>query len=648
MGKKYSTAIILGLFILGFASISAAQQPQSSQVLSVEESEYGPGLYDVAEFEAFVDGIMRIHMVDKHIAGATFAAVKEGEIFFTKGYGFADVSVKKPVRADRTLFRPGSVSKLITWTAVMQLVEQGKIDLDMDVNTYLKEFKIPEAFEKPITMANLMTHTSGFEESFAVFTDKVENLKPMREHLAKNVPARIYPPGDIAAYSNYGSALAGYIVEIISGVSFEEYVEQNIFLPLGMNHSTFRQPLPEQIQEHMSVGYVYGQGDFTEREFELIGGMAPAGAMSTTAEDMARFMIAHLQLGRFGDIRILEEGTARQMQSRLFAHDNRIAGNAHGFWEWIYNGHRGIEHGGDTLLFHSDLVIVPELQVGFFVSYNSIGGGGAPRGQLLRAIFDRYFPAPDSEPLEVPEGFKKKARRFTGTYGSARTFVTSFAKLGQLFSTVKVAVSKEGGLMIPAGANAKPYVEIAPLLYREKKGQNLVAFREDSRGRITHMFLGRSPHAAFIKRAWHETTLFHVPVLGIIILIFLSILVWPIGALRRKLCRTSYQGSQAPKTARWLASGMSMLCLIFLVGCAILLSNLNQYFMTGIPLAFKILLVLPLVAAVLAVGVLVFTCLGWWKSYWIGCSRVHYTLVLLAFVVFLWFLYYWNMLGFQF
>lgn len=648
MGKKYALTIMLGLYVIGSASFLSAHEPPSSQFLPAEVSATPAGLNDAAEFEAFVDGIMRIHMVSNHIAGATFAAVKDGEIFLAKGYGYADVSSKMPVIADRTLFRPGSVSKLIVWTAVMQLVEQGKIELEADVNDYLQEFKIPDAFDRPVTMADLMTHTPGFEESLAVFTDKVENLKPLGEYLAENVPTRIYPPGDITAYSNYGSALAGYIVEVLSGVSFEEYVEQNIFLPLGMNSSTFRQPLPAQLQENMSVGYVYGQGDFTAREFELIGGMAPAGALSTTAEDMARFMIAHLQLGRFGDIRILEEGTARQMQTRLFTHDNRIAGNAHGFWEWIRNGYRGIEHGGDTLLFHSDLLIVPELNVGLFVSYNSVGGGGAPRGQLLRAILDRYYPAEEQGILEVPEGFKKRAGRFTGTYGSARTFVSNFAKLSQLFSTLKVAVLKDGTLLIPAGANAKQYVEIAPLLFREKKGQGLAAFREDSQGRITHLFMGRSPHAAFIKRAWHETTLLHLPVLIITTLVFLSVLLWPLGALKRRLCRVSYYGSPAPKTARWLAGGMSALCLVFLVGGGILLSDPNKYFITGIPFAFKVLLLLPLIAALLAVAVLVFTCLGWLKSYWIGCSRVHYTVILLAFVVFLWFLNYWNLLGFQF
>ncbi len=648
MGKQNRIALVFCILVFMLSVNLVSQETETVKVFPVEESTEQPGLTDVADFEAFVDGVMRVHMVSKHIAGATFSAVKDGEIFLSKGYGLADVTAGKPVYANKTLFRPGSVSKLIGWTAVMQLVEQGKIELDADVNEYLKEFKIPEAFEQPVTMADLMTHTPGFEEYMVgTFIKKVENLKPLGEYLAEAVPARVFPPGEIAAYSNYGSALAGYIVEVVSGVSFEEYVEQNIFLPLGMNRSTFRQPLPEQLEEDMSVGYVYGRGEYTGQEFELISGMAPAGAMSTTAEDMAKFMIAHLQLGRFGDIRILEEGTARLMQRRLFSHDNRISGNAHGFWEWNYNGLRGLEHGGDTELFHSDLVIVPDLNVGFFVSYNSVGGGGAPRGQLMNAIFDRYFPAAEPETLQPPEGFKKRAGRFAGTYGSSRTNFTTFVKLSQLFTGLKVAVSKDGSLLIPAGKNSRQYVEIEPLLFQEKNGQRLLAFREDSKGRITHLFIGASPHQAFIKQAWHQTSLFHLPVLILVSLLFLSVLVWPIGALRRKICKSPSGGNPAPGTARWLAGSMSALCVIFLLGGGVLFTNPN-HFMVGIPFIFKALLVLPFLAAVLALGVLVFTFLGWIKSYWIGCSRVHYTLILLAFIAFLWFLNYWNLLGFKY
>ncbi len=116
------------------------------------------------DLEAFLDGVLAAEMRSHSIASATVSVVKDGELFFAKGYGYADRESRRPVDPERTLFRPGSISKLFTWTAVMQLVEQGKIDLDADVNEYLTDFRIPDTFPEPITMEHLMTHTPGFED----------------------------------------------------------------------------------------------------------------------------------------------------------------------------------------------------------------------------------------------------------------------------------------------------------------------------------------------------------------------------------------------------------------------------------------------------------------------------------------------------
>ena len=203
---------------------------------------------------------------------------------------------KSPVKPDATLFRPGSISKLFTWTAVMQLSEQGKLDLDRDVNEYL-DFKIPEAFGKPITLKNILTHTPGFEEQIKDLFggEKSPNLG---EYVRDHIPNRIYPPGTVPAYSNYGTALAGYIVERVSGQTFEDYVSEHIFKPLGMNSSSFAQPLPADLAPNMSNGYLLGSDK--PKPFEVVGPY-PAGSLSSTAADMSKFMLAHLQLGKLGD-----------------------------------------------------------------------------------------------------------------------------------------------------------------------------------------------------------------------------------------------------------------------------------------------------------------------------------------------------------
>ena len=648
--KRKGIFILICVFIVGaICSTLLSQEYEAEEQLIAQDLGESAVLTDPAELEAFVDGIMAVHLRDKHIAGATFSVVKNGEIFLAKGYGYADVEKKIPVNPETTMFRPGSVSKLVTWTAVMQLVEGGKIDLDADVNTYLKKFKIPETFPEPITMKHLMTHTPGFEEKATGMAARTaEDLMPIGEFLQKYMPARVRPPGIITSYSNYGTALAGYIVEVLSGLPFEAYVEEYIFKPLGMTHSTFRQPLHADLAEHMSVGYKYEKGVFKAEEFELIHGMTPAGSLSASGIDMARFMIAHLQKGRFGEIRILEEETANLMHSQLFTHDPNINGNAHGFWEMAYNDLYALEHGGDTLLFHSFLVLIPEHDTGFYVSYNSVGGGGPSRVQLVESILDRYFPIDIEASLEPPSDFKKRAKKFTGTYMLARTNSSTYEKIANLFMTYKVSATKEGTLLIPAsGSGARQFVEIKPLVFQELGGQNLVVFREDDEGRITHLFIGRLPYFAAIKLSWYETPMVHFTILGIILLLFLSVLRWPLSALSRRICRQKEEKSDVPKSARLLAGIMVALCGVFLIGLLLVFKDPFEI-MFGVPFALKVLLVLPFLAGALAVVVLFYIFLAWIKGYWTACARIHYMLIFFAVVGFLWFLYYWNLLGFKF
>ncbi|MGB6865030.1 MAG: serine hydrolase domain-containing protein [Candidatus Aminicenantaceae bacterium] len=648
--KRKMLFILISVFVFGAVCSTLLPQEYDSEEPSIQSAlEESLVLPARAELESFVDGIMAVHMKDNHIAGATFSCVKDGEIFLAKGYGYADVKKRKPVDPNRTMFRPGSVSKLITWTAVMQLVEQGKIDLNADVNTYLEEFKIPETFPEPITMTHLLTHTPGFEEkATGVAARTAEDLMPLDKFLAKYMPARVRPPGVITSYSNYGTALAGYIVEVVSGFKFETYVKDNIFDPLGMTHSTFSQPLPADLAEHMSVGYKFKKGVFEADEFELIHGMTPAGSMSASGADMARFMIAHLQKGRFGENRIFSEDTANLMHSQLFAHDPHILGNAHGFWEMRYNNVYALEHGGDTLLFHSFLVLLLDHNMGFFVSYNSVGGGGSARTQLIEAILDRYYPMTVKADLEPPEDFKKQAKKFTGTYLMARTNCSTYEKIANLFMTYKVSTTKEGTLLIPAGGSrARQYVEIEPLVFQQINGQNRVVFREDNKGHITHLFIGHLPYFAAIKLPWYETPTVHLTILGAILLVFLSVLRWPFSALARRVCKTKVEATEAPRSARWVAGIMVTLFGIFLIGLLLVFKDPNEV-MFGVPVGLKLLLGLPLLAGAMAVVVLFYTFWAWIKGYWTACARMHYTLVFFASVAFLWFLYYWNLLGFQY
>src|SRR6266498_1554447 len=441
--------IMLGLLLSASVwgqvpNLPKAPSKEGTEQLTADKIPAGVHELTATDVETFLDGIVPLQLERDDIAGATIAVVKDGKLLFAKGYGYADYEKKKPVSAEETLFRPGSVSKLFTWTAVMQLVEQGKLDLDRDVNLYI-DFKIPEAFGKPITLKNIVTHTPGFEEQIKdLFTVGSESPN-LGAYLKTHIPGRIYPPGTVPAYSNYGAALAGYIVERVSGRPFNEYVEENIFKPLGMIHSTFRQPLPPTLAPSMSNGYQLASDE--PNPFEVVVPF-PAGSMSSTAADMARFMLAHLQDGQLGDARILRPETVRLMHSRQFALDQAANAMSYGFYEESRNGHRIIGHAGDTLYFHSDLHLIPEAGLGFFVSHNSLGRGQPlPRTTMWEMFLDRYFPS-TSPPEPTLGSAKEDAKAVSGTYMLSRRSESSFLKVATLIEEFIVTPDQNGRMQM--------------------------------------------------------------------------------------------------------------------------------------------------------------------------------------------------------
>ena len=439
-----------------------------------------------SDVEAFLDGIVPLQLGRNDIAGATVAVVKDGKLLFAKGYGFADVQSKKPVSPQETLFRPGSISKLFTWTAIMQLYEQGKLDLDHDINEYL-DFKIPDAYGKPITLKNVMTHTPGFEEQIKDLFDTKPVSPNLGQYLKTHIPGRIYPPGTVPAYSNYATAVAGYIVERVSGRPFEQYVTENIMQPLKMTHSTFSQPLPQELAPFMSSGYRLGSD--SAGPFEIVNPF-PAGSLSSTATDMAQFMMAHLQDGQLGDVKILKPETARLMHSRLFALDDGANAMCYGFYEETRNGHRIIGHGGDTVFFHSDLHLVLDQNVGFFISYNSAGNssglGDSPRANIWEAFLDRYYPY--TVPATTSASAKDDAKAVAGTYVLSRKSENSFLKVASILQQFSVSPVGDGDIEVPqlTGPNGKPkrWQGVGPMTFLERDGQDKLIFKPDQDGRM--------------------------------------------------------------------------------------------------------------------------------------------------------------------
>jgi CubicO group peptidase (beta-lactamase class C family) len=597
------------------------------------------------ELEAFFDGAIGVQLEAKHIAGAVVAVVVGDKVVFAKGYGFADVESLKPVDPNTTMFRIGSVSKLFTWTAVMQLVEEGKLDLDTDVNTYLKStgVHVPEGFGKPITLKNLLTHTPGFEDRvIGLFAHHASAVKPLADVLKNDMPARIRPPGVLAAYSNHGSALAGLVVATVAGKPWEDVIEQRILIPLGMKNTLVRQP--DKPPETMSKGYKWKEGQFKEEGFEYVP-LAPAGAMSASAADMCRFMIAHLNDGKCESTQILKPETTHRMRERLFAHDPKVDAMCYGFWELNQNGQRIIDHGGDTLVFHSLLAMIPEHKVGLFLSYNT-DQGARDRDDVLDAFLNRYYPvSPQSPPKSTADA--QALKRFDGEYAITRHSQTTYAKLAELMQYLSVKANSDGTLSIGGGEDARRYAQVEPLVFQEVGGRRKVVFHEDDQGRITDVFLAAVPAIAGVRQTGLDDPRLHQGVLAGCVFLFATALVfWPVLAFARR-------GSKSIRFRRSFLSGLisciawllSAASLIFLCGLLWGLHEPEQV-VYGTPREIEYLLLVPQVCAGLAAITFLCSIIAWSRRYWRFSGRVHYTLVAFAGVAFVWFLYYWNLLKF--
>lgn len=500
--------------------------------------------------EAWLDGFMPGSLARGEIAGAVVVIVKDGQVLLEKGYGTSDTATGAPVDPRITGFRPGSVSKLFTWTAVMQLVEQGKINLDADVNTYL-DFKIPPRGGKPVTMRNLMTHTAGFEEAIKHLID-TKITDPSLGHAMKRwVPTQVFDPGTTPAYSNYGASLAGYIVERVSGEPFDAYVANHIFKPLDMTRSSFAVPLPKRIADTLSKGYE----DATKpaKPIENIV-MAPAGQLAATGDDMAHFMIAHLQNGAYGNARILKPETAHLMHdtpTRLMAPLN---GMELGFYEQNINGHRVIAHGGDTEWFHSDLMLFVDDNVGLFVSVNSAGVKGASllRGMLFEQFADRYFPAPNTDGKVDAATAAEHARLVSGSYISQRGAFDSMFAIEGLLGQIKVVANPDGTVSFPLlpKPSLEPihYREIAPFVWRSTSGhERFGAVVKD--GKVVRVSSDTlSAFMVYDRAPWYLDATWLVPAAGLgALVIVLTALGWPVVALvrRRYGAAFPYSGARA-------------------------------------------------------------------------------------------------------
>ncbi len=464
--------------------------------------------------QAFVDGIALGLQREHGLAAVSLSVVRNDALLLAKAYGLADVAAGRAATADTTLFRIGSVSKTFTWTAVMMLVERGQIDLDADVNRYLKAVRIREAFGTPVTMRHLMHHRAGFEDSLRLFAVSDDDPRSLEELLIAQQPARVYAPGLRTSYSNWGSALAAQLVADVSGQSYDAFLRREILDPLGMHSSTFVAPskLEDSVRANLATGYKRDKGALGLQGYMQIGAYWPAGGVASTATDMARWMRFHLGGGALEGVRLMSAETHARMWTR--AYDDRIGAPdlAHGFQDRSYRGLRALGHGGATAAFFTNMVLVPELNLGIYVSQSS-QQSRLPVGLLPDLIIDHFHGGQFQPALTMDASSTEALTDFAGTYLNNRRVFSSFSAVLGLGSTGRVVPVSNDALIATLNGEDRQFRRVGNErdLFESADGARIAFVREgdrvvalaDSSGVHTLEKVGllNSPHTAFAALA---------------------------------------------------------------------------------------------------------------------------------------------------
>ncbi|MGA8090436.1 MAG: serine hydrolase domain-containing protein [Terracidiphilus sp.] len=659
MRRFAGAALVAALIFMVFPALAQAPivkaPPDTSHIAQPPANKPGTSTptpshsLDQSDLAAFFDGILPLQLERSDIAGASVLVMKDGNVLLEKGYGYADIKSKKPVDPASTIFRLASISKLFTWVSVMQLEEQGKLNLDTDVNQDL-DFPIRPAFNKPITLRNLMTHTAGFEETIDdIILTNPKQAVSLRDYLIANQPMRIYPPGEIPAYSNYGVGLASYIVQRISGEPFEQYVQEHIFGPLGMTHSSFYQPLQKRLADLPSDGY---RSNTTKPPvgFEIFNPVG-AGGVSSSAADMGRFGQALLNGGELDGRRILKRETLALMWTPQFRASDQLPPICMGFYQDWRNHLHWIGHEGDLIAFHSLFFVEPTQKIVLFVSYNSAGGGSEPRPEIIKFFSDRYFPgAPDVQYLKTAAN---QLKDIAGTYESTRRDDTTKLKLSTLFSQRSASVDKDGVLTINGVRDLRDHpIKWKPigkdLWQAEGEQERLFAIR-NADNKVVRLAVD-FPGVQLQRVPWYENQAWIMIALwssiGILVLVILASLIrtW------RRLFQRKRPRPEPQHGTIWLTAAPRLAAFLWVIFLGVLLGYFlikGNDLMPPTPAWFKWFVAMNFIAmlAIVISTLAVVAGIDAWSRNIRVITKLKFAFVALACAFLSWFAIHWHIIG---
>jgi CubicO group peptidase (beta-lactamase class C family) len=632
---RFAGVLAVGLF---WQSCGLAQTPVAA-VPPAREAVKSP--MTAEDVGGFLDRFIPAQLARSGIPGAVVVVVKDDKVLAAKGYGLADVASRRPMTSDRTLTNIASIKKLFEGIAIMQLVEQGRLDLDQDVNRYL-DFSIPTPKGGvPVTLRRLMTHRGGFEDWF----------KNSRGSFADRLPPRLFPYGDVPAYSNYGASLTGYILARVSGEPTQAYVTGHVLVPLGMRSSNFSymaplngRPAPSNAGPLMATGYQVRPGSPPTRLDEYFSDLQ----LNATGDDMGRLMRAILDGGALDGRRILRPETLATMMAPQVTEPLSVMGL--NFYQREVGGVAFIGHRGDTSTFQDDLIFLPAQGFGLYVAYTAQADDNQ-RDELEQALVDRYFAAPPA--VRAPFTPRSAdAAAVAGWYEHTRRSESNLFSVEELFTQRRIKANADGSIttgMAGLFAGRQTWMnrrEVAPFVFESAKGERW-AF-ETKRGGL-EILESTDGTAGRERVAWYEIADVVQPLIGLSLAIMTAgLLAWPGAAILRRAGVP--RGPSDQRIDQRLIFVQTVLWLHLAAAAALIYLVLadwakRQIFVDALD-PWLVAIYMDAWAAVLATPVVVWMAYSAWRQAGTGLwMRAYFTLVSVGMLVSAWFAVVWRVAG---
>ncbi|GIG64516.1 serine hydrolase domain-containing protein [Phytomonospora endophytica] len=628
---KTATAILVAMAAT-VAALAGTTAPAHAETPDL------PGLAELT------DRVMNQQLADGDVPGAAVTIVAGGQVAYTAGYGLADIAAGAPVDPATTGFYTASTAKLFTAAAVLQLADQGRLDLNTDVNEYLTDVEVPDTYPgKPVTLEHLLTHTAGFDPDagmLGIAATTAEELPSLGESLTE-VPERIREPGTVLAYDNYGVALAGHIVELVAGVPYDRYINENIYAPLGMTGATASQPHPAAVDENLATGY-RPSGDGQSETAGDYNPWSPTGpGQVTTAADMGRFMLDQLS-----GASVLGAGIPERMMARHYAQDPRMPGMGYIYEERPRNGQRVIFKGGDGTGYHNDMSLLPDQGIGVFVTVNGDGNDDFDGGALIDAVLDEYFP--QAPPATAPRGIGGDVSGYEGSYQTSRLSTDGILRARALTQSVVTVTANDDGTITTSDrtlssnpdADTQVWVQTEHGFFQEIDGHGTLAISDD--GVLTEW---RGQNQVYLKIAWYELPTLHFQVLlAAVALLLVGVIAIPVAALAGRKRAASPRVARYAGLTGWITAVLSV---GLVTGVVMLLSDQSaaiEMVTLGTPVLYG-LMILATLTVVGALAVAVAAVAAWWRGWWRPAGRIAYAVLALSGLAFAAVIYTYNLTG---